>query len=222
MSHDGHRPLDDYQEYPQDEMTARARGFYESAKRRHSVRHFDSRPFPREVIEQCILAAGTAPNGANMQPWHFVVVSKPELKKQIREAAEKEERAFYEERAGEEWLSALAPLGTDADKPFLEEAPYLIVIFKQDYGLGEGGERIKHYYVQESVGIATGFLIMALHEAGLVTLTHTPSPMNFLRKLLGRPENERAEMILVAGYPAKDTFIPNITKKGLDEIVTFL
>lgn len=222
MSHDGHRPLDDYQEYPQDEMTARAQSFYESAKRRHSVRHFDSRPFPREVIEQCILAAGTAPNGANMQPWHFVVVSKPELKKQIREAAEKEERAFYEERAGEEWLSALAPLGTDADKPFLEEAPYLIVIFKQDYGLGEDGERIKHYYVQESVGIATGFLIMALHEAGLVTLTHTPSPMNFLRKLLGRPENERAEMILVAGYPAKDTFIPNITKKGLDEIVTFL
>lgn len=222
MSHDGHRPLDDFSEYPQDQMIARARAFYGETKRRHSVRNFDSRDVPREVIEQCLLAAGTAPNGANMQPWHFVVVSRADLKKQIREAAEKEERAFYEARAGEEWLRALAPLGTDAEKPFLEEAPYLIVIFKQDYGLGENGERRKHYYVQESVGIATGFLIMALHEAGLATLTHTPSPMNFLRTLLKRPENERAEMILVTGYPAKDALIPNITKKGLDEIVTFL
>lgn len=222
MSHDGHRPLDDFREYPQDEMIARAQAFYEDTKRRHSVRDFDSREVPREVIEQCLLAAGTAPNGANMQPWHFVVVSRADLKKQIREAAEKEEKAFYEARAGEEWLKALAPLGTDAEKPFLEEAPYLIVIFKQDYGLTENGERRKHYYVQESVGIATGFLIMALHNAGLVTLTHTPSPMNFLRTLLKRPENERAEMILVAGYPAKDALIPNITKKGLDEIVTFL
>ncbi|MDF1662046.1 MAG: nitroreductase family protein [Planctomycetota bacterium] len=222
MSHDGHRPLDDFREYPREEMISRAKAFYAEAKRRHSVRDFDSREVPRAVIEQCLLAAGTAPNGANMQPWHFVVVSRADLKKEIREAAEKEERAFYEARASEEWLKALAPLGTDAEKPFLEDAPYLIVIFKQDYGLGENGERTKHYYVQESVGIATGFLIMALHEAGLATLTHTPSPMNFLRTLLKRPENERAEMILVAGYPAKDAFIPNITKKGLDEIVTFL
>jgi iodotyrosine deiodinase len=222
MSHDGHRTLDDYCEFPPEEMKARAKAFYHKMKRRHSVRHFDGRAIPRELLEDCLLAAGTAPNGANMQPWHFVVVETAEIKAKIREAAEKEEQAFYEGRASKEWLAALAPLGTDAEKPFLELAPALIVIFKQDYGLDEKGERTKHYYVRESVGIATGFLITALHEAGLVTLTHTPSPMNFLRTLLGRPENERAEMILVVGYPAKNALIPNITKKPLDEIVTFL
>jgi nitroreductase len=202
-------------------MQQRMLEFYQGIKRRRTVRDFADRPVPRELIEHAIRAAGTAPNGANQQPWHFVVVSNPDLKRQIRQAAEAEERAFYGGRAPDEWLEALAPLGTDAQKPFLEHAPYLIVIFAQAYGLKDG-RKVKHYYVQESVGIATGFLIAALHHAGLATLTHTPNPMGFLSEILGRPANERAFLILVVGYPARDATVPGIDKKPLEEISSFL
>jgi nitroreductase len=167
-------------------------------------------------------AAGTAPNGANKQPWHFVVVGNPDVKRRIREAAEAEEREFYESRATPEWLADLAPLGTDADKPFLETAPYLIAIFAQSYGITPDGSKTKHYYVQESVGIATGLLIAALHHAGLATLTHTPSPMKFLNTILERPTHERPFLLLVVGYPAEDARVPVIRKKPLDEIATFV
>lgn len=215
-------PLPDFRSYPEDEMRERAVAFYEEVRRRRTVRRFSSRPVPRDVIEYCLLAAGTAPNGANLQPWHFVVVGDAQTKRLIRQAAETEEEAFYEWRAPEAWLQALEPFGTDQHKPFLEEAPYLIVIFAQSYGLGADGERIKHYYVQESVGIATGLLITALHHAGLATLTHTPSPMGFLNEVLDRPENERPFLILVAGYPAEGVRVPAITKKALDEIASFV
>ncbi len=215
-------PLPAYQEYSTDEMRQRAAEFYAEMRRRRSLRDFSDRPVPREIIEDCLRAAGTAPNGANMQPWHFVVVSDPAIKRQIREAAEAEEREFYQRLASEEWLAALAPLGTDANKPFLEIAPYLIVIFGQTYGVSPEGSKVKHYYVQESVGIATGMLITALHHTGLATLTHTPSPMNFLSKILGRPENERPFLLLVFGYPAPEAQVPEISKKTLDEIATFL
>lgn len=215
-------PLDDYQEYSAEEMKQRAANFYADIRRRRTVRDFSNRPVPREVIENCLLAAGTAPNGANQQPWHFVVVSNPDIKRQIREAAEEEERAFYGGRAPDEWLDALSHLGTDQHKPFLETAPYLIVIFGQNYGIGPDGEKIKHYYVSESVGIATGMLITAIHNAGLVSLTHTPSPMSFLSKVLDRPANERVFLILVVGYPADNVQVPVITKKSLDEIATFV
>jgi iodotyrosine deiodinase len=215
-------PLDGYQQYTDEEMIGRAQAFYDSMRRRRTVRDFSSRVVPREVIENCLRTAGSAPNGANMQPWHFVVVSDPDIKRAIREAAEEEERRFYSQRATPEWLEALAPLGTDEHKPFLETAPYLIVIFAQSYGVDEEGRRIRHYYVQESVGIATGLLIAAVHNAGLVSLTHTPSPMGFLNELLERPSNERPFLILVVGYPAKDARVPDISKKSLDEIVTFL
>ena len=222
MSQYSPTPLTGYPDYPPEDMERRARAFYQELKRRRTVRDFSDRPVPRQVIEACLAAAGTAPSGANMQPWHFVAVSNPEIKGQIRAAAEAEERAFYEGRASDEWLEALAHLGTDADKPFLESAPYLIVVFQQNYGLDTEGGRVKHYYVQESAGIATGFLIAALHHAGLATLTHTPSPMKFLREVLGRPVNERATMILVTGYPATDAKVPAITKKPIDEIATFV
>jgi len=215
-------PLDGYQQYTDEEMIRRAQAFYDSMRRRRTVRDFSSRAVPREVIENCLRTAGSAPNGANMQPWHFVVVSDPDIKRAIREAAEEEERRFYSQRATPEWLEALAPLGTDEHKPFLDTAPYLIVIFAQSYGVDEEGRRIRHYYVQESVGIATGLLIAAVHNAGLVSLTHTPSPMGFLNELLERPSNERPFLILVVGYPAKDARVPDISKKSLDEIVTFL
>lgn len=214
--------LSAYQEYPQDEMRQRAGDFYADVKRRRTVRDYSGRPVPREIIEDCLRAAGTAPNGANMQPWHFVVVSDSDIKRRIREAAEEEERNFYNERAPEEWLEALAPLGTDWRKPFLESAPYLIAIFAQSYGLTESGKKVKNYYVQESVGIATGILITALHHAGLVTLTHTPSPMGFLSKILGRPSNERPYLLLVVGYPEKDAKVPIISKKALKEIASFV
>jgi len=215
-------PLVDYQEYPVDEMQRRAEAFYNEMRRRRSVRDFSARPVPRAIIENCLRTAGTAPNGANMQPWHFVVVSDPLTKRRIREAAEAEERAFYGGRAPQAWRAALAPLGTDANKPFLETAPYLIAIFAQPYGLTASGEKIKHYYVTESVGIATGFLIAALHHAGLATLTHTPSPMAFLNAILERPDHERPFLLLVVGYPAEDARVPAITKKGLTDIVTFV
>ena len=215
-------PLSSYREYPVEEMQERARTFREELQRRRTIRTFSNRPVPRAIIEECLRAAGTAPNGANMQPWHFVVVSDPEVKKQIREGAEKEERDFYERRAPEEWLEALAPLGTDWQKPFLEEAPYIIVIFGLSNTILPDGAKRKNYYVTESVGIATGMLITALHHAGLASLTHTPSPMAFLNKILKRPANERPFLVLVAGYPAEGTTVPDISKKSLDEIATFL
>jgi nitroreductase len=211
-----------YQEVPPDEMRRRAAAFHADMRRRRSVRQFSGRPVHRSIIEDCLLAAGGAPSGANMQPWHFVAVGDPAVKRRIRAAAEEEERAFYAGRAPQDWLDALAPLGTDADKPFLEIAPWLIVIFAQSYGLRPGGARVKHYYVSESVGIATGVLIAALHQAGLASLTHTPSPMGFLNGILGRPDNERPFLVLVAGYPAEDARVPAIEKKTLADIATFM
>jgi iodotyrosine deiodinase len=201
-------PLRDYREYPADEMLVRARDFRADIARRRTVRDFDTRAVPREVIEQCLLAAGTAPSGANQQPWFFSVITDPTRKRRIREAAEAEERAFYAGRAPQEWLAALAPLGTDPDKPFLEAAPVLIAIFAQKYGVRPDGTRFSHYYVPESVGIACGFLIAALHHAGLATLTHTPSPMGFLSELCGRPSSEKPVILLVVGYPAKGCQVP--------------
>ena len=215
-------PYSSYREYSLEEMKERAKNFREELQRRRTIRTFSNKPVPREIIEECLRAAGTAPNGANMQPWHFVVVSDPNVKKQIREGAEKEEREFYERRASEEWLEALAPLGTDWHKPFLEEAPYLIVIFGLSNTILPDGEKRKNYYVIESVGIATGMLVTALHHAGLALLTHTPSPMAFLNKILQRPSNERPFLVLVVGYPAKETTVPDINKKSLDEIATFI
>jgi nitroreductase len=222
MSGNGFKPLQDYVTFPEGRMRRRAAAFLREMRRRHTVRHYSSRPVPRDVIEMCLLAAASAPNGANRQPWHFVVVTDPLTKRRIRDAAEIEERDFYEHRAPREWLEALAPLGTGPDKPFLETAPVLIAVFAQSYERGSHGGRRKNYYVTESVGIATGMLITALHHAGLATLTHTPSPMGFLNELLGRPSNERPFLIVVVGYPAEGAEIPDITKKGLDEIATFL
>lgn len=216
-------PLE-FQQYSEPEMTARAQSFFALMKTRHSTRDFADRPVPPEVIKQCLATAGRAPSGANQQPWHFVVVTDPDVKHQIRLAAEAEERAFYNERASEEWLTALTPLGTDADKSFIDRAGCLIVIFAQIYGLTENEQKLKHYYVQESVGIATGFLIAALHQAGLACLTHTPSPMTFLAEILGRPKNERAYLNLVVGYPTEDAQVPihATAKKSLNEFVTFV
>ena len=215
-------PHSEYREYPPEEMLQRAADYYADLRRRRTVRQFSDRPVPRPVIEQCLLAAGTAPNGANLQPWHFVAVSDTQVKSQIRQGAEAEEYDFYHRRAPQEWLDALSPFGTDEVKPYLEIAPFLIIIFAQSYGVLPDGRKVKNYYVSESVGIATGILITALHHAGLVTLTHTPSPMGFLNKILGRPENERPFLILVTGYPAEDARVPQITKKPLDEIATFI
>ncbi|MBZ0089185.1 MAG: nitroreductase family protein [Thermoanaerobaculia bacterium] len=203
-------------------MRRRAEEFRVSLQRRRTVRDFSDRAVPLDVIQDCLLAAGTAPNGANMQPWHFVVVSDSGVKTRIRTAAEVEERDFYTHKAPQEWLDALAPLGTDDQKPFLETAPYLIAIFVQRYGLLPDGRKFKHYYPIESVGIATGMLITALHQAGLATLTHTPSPMGFLNEILDRPKNERPFLLLVVGYPDPAAEVPDITKKSLDEIVTYV
>ena len=215
-------PLNTYREFPPEEMQRRARAFRDEMLRRRTVRQFSSRPVPREIIDDCLAVAGSAPSGANMQPWHFVVVSDPQLKRKIREAAEAEERIFYHQRAPQEWLDALAPLGTDENKPYIEAAPFLIAIFAQSYGLAPGGRKIKNYYVAESVGIATGMLIAAVHLAGLVSLTHTPSPMGFLNEILGRPKHEKAFLLLVVGYPAEDARVPAIIKKPLSEIATFM
>jgi nitroreductase len=204
-------------------MTDRAAEFYQFLSRRRTVRHFSDRPVPREIIENCIRAAGTAPSGAHQQPWHFVAASDATIKRQIREGAEVEEREFYEHRAPPEWLEALAPLGTDAEKPFLEVAPWLIAVFVQRYRFTADGRKVKHYYTDESVGIATGLLLATLHAAGLVSLTHTPSPMGFLNDILGRPKaTERPFMLVVAGYPASDAVVPDLTRKPLDQIATFL
>ena len=209
-------------EYPEQEMLQRARDFYGLVSRRRSVRDFSDRPVCRQIIEQCLLAAGTAPSGANRQPWHFCAVSAAAIKQQIRQGAELEEREFYQRRAPDDWLQALAPLGTNESKPFLESAPYLIVIFAEKHGVDAQGNKVKNYYVPESVGIATGLLITALHNAGLATLTHTPSPMKFLNQILGRPEREKPMMILVVGYPATDTRVPDISRKGLKDIASFI
>lgn len=198
-----------------------ARTQLEILSRRRTIRDFDSRLVPKEIIETAIDAANTAPCGANQQAWHFAIVQSPEIKKQIRIAAEEEERSFYEHRAPEEWLDALAPIGTDAHKPFLETAPYLIAVFYQAFGKSESGEKIKHYYPVESVGLATGFLISTLTAAGISTLTHTPSPMNFLRKILQRPDNERAFVLLVVGYPSEDATVPDLSKKSLQQITSW-
>ena len=217
-------PLPAYREYPQPEMAERARSFYAELLRRRTVRDFDTRPVPREVIESCLLAAGTAPSGANQQPWFFSVITDPGHKKCVREAAEAEERSFYNERAPQEWLDALAPLGTDSNKPFLEDAPVLIAIFAQKYGVHPDGEKFSHYYVPESVGIASGFLIAALHHAGLATLTHTPNPMSFLNKLCQRPSSEKPVILLVVGYPKPDCLVPmhGGIKKPLGQIAQWL
>jgi nitroreductase len=222
MKKAGFSPLSDYREYPPEEMEAKAIGFLAEMKRRRSVRHFSDHPVSRKVIEDCLRAANTAPSGANRQPWHFVVVDDEETKSRLREAAEKEEQEFYERRAPEEWLEALRPLGTDQHKPFLETAPYLIAIFAQLHGVDVDGQSFKHYYVNESVGIATGMLITALHLAGLATLTHTPSPMRFLNEILDRPGHERPYVLLVVGYPAEDAVVPDLEKKPLREVCTFI
>jgi iodotyrosine deiodinase len=221
MPTSGTIPWSTYRSYPEEEMRERAAQFYAEMARRRTVREFDPRPVPEAVIADCLRTAGTAPSGANMQPWHFCVVSDPLVKRQIREAAEERERAFYEKRASEEWLEALEPLGTAWQKPFLETAPVLIAIFSQRYGLDAAGERVQHYYVTRSVGIATGILIAALHHAGLACLTYTPSPMQFLNGVLDRPENESPFLVLVTGYPAEGVTVPAIGKKRLEEISTF-
>ena len=213
-------PLE-YKEYPGEEVQQRALEYYENMKRRRTVRDFSVQNVPLDIIHNCIRTADTAPNAANQHPWHFVVVSDPEIKHQIRKAAEKEEKDFYKSRASNEWLEVLAPLGTDEHKPFLETAPYLIAIFAKVHGIDEQGKRFKHYYVNESVGIATGLLISAIHHAGLASLTHTPSPMRFLNKILQRPEQERPFLLLVVGYPEKNATVPDIQRKSLLEISTY-
>lgn len=217
-------PLTSWQELPPEQMRERAAAFLAEMRRRRTVRDFDSRPVPREVIEDCLLAAGTAPSGANQQPWFFALITDAARKRRIREAAEVEERAFYSGRAPQEWIEALAPLGTDQDKPFLEEAPLLIAIFSQKYGLRADGSRFSHYYVPESVGIATGMLITALHHAGLVALTHTPSPMGFLNEICERPSSEKPVILLVVGYPKPGCRVPRAggVKKPLEAIAKWL
>lgn len=215
-------PLDTYREFPVEEMRERIAEFYADIDRRRTVREFSDRPVPRDIIETALRAANTAPSGANLQPWHFAVVSGAETKRKIREAAEVEEREFYEHRASDEWLAALEPLGTDEHKPFLETAPYLIAVFLQKYGELPDGRKVKHYYPTESTGLATGMLITALHEAGLATLTHTPSPMKFLNEILDRPASERPFLLLVVGYPADDARVPDIKRKELAEFTTFI
>jgi iodotyrosine deiodinase len=215
------QPLD-FERLPIEEMRSRADGFRRELARRRTVRDFSPEPVPRDVIESCIAAAGTAPSGANQQPWRFVAVADAAVKRVIRERAEAEEREFYGRRATQEWLAALAPLGTDASKPFLETAPWVIGVFYEAYGVGPGGERQKRFYPMDSTGIATGLLIAALHHAGLATLTHTPSPMAFLNEILGRPGNERPFVLVVAGYPAPGASVPAIERKPLEAIARFL
>jgi nitroreductase len=219
-----HLPFPQLPDLTDEERIARARAAYERLKTRHTCRSFTDAPVPREIIEAAIQAAGTAPNGANHQPWHFAAVSSPEKKRAIREAAEAEERAFYAGKASDEWLDALAPIGTDANKPFLETAPWLIVCFAQRKGGIEEDGKTQNYYVTESVGIACGLLLATLHEAGLATLTHTPSPMGFLREICGRPEHEKPLMIVVAGHPSPDASVPGhaLRKKPLSQIASWL
>ena len=215
-------PLTTFVELPPEVMQQRAEAFEAHLQRRRTVRQFSDRPVPRSIIETCLLAAGTAPSGAHQQPWHFVAISDPATKSKIRMAAEAEEQEFYQHRAPQEWLDALRPLGTDEHKPYLEIAPWLIAVFLQRFRRLASARKVKHYYTDESVGIATGFLIAAVHSAGLVSLTHTPSPMGFLTEILGRPKDiERPYLLLVVGYPGEDARVPNIVRKPLCEIATF-
>jgi len=207
--------------YEHSEMIERSQKFYDWMETRRSVRDFSEKPVPKEVIENVIMSASTAPSGAHKQPWTFCVVSNPEIKKQIREAAEKEEYESYTKRMSEEWLDDLKPMGTNWEKPFLETAPYLIIVFKRPFEFDPEGKKHQNYYVTESVGLAAGFLITAIHDAGLVTLTHTPSPMNFLAKILNRPENERAFLLLPVGYEADEVYVPNNRRKTLEEVAIF-
>ncbi|NVJ87234.1 MAG: nitroreductase family protein [Algoriphagus sp.] len=207
-----------YQEIPEQEVISRSEDFYHSMSKRRTIREFDSRPIPITVLENIIRTAGTAPSGAHKQPWTFCLISDSQIKRKIRLAAEEEERISYSSRMSETWKNDLKPLGTNWEKPFLEEAPYLIVVFKQSYGM-ENDEKIQHYYVNESVGIACGFLIAAIHQAGLVTVTHTPSPMNFLSEILGRPKHEKPYLLLPVGYPKEETYVPNIKRKDLEDIL---
>ncbi|HKL88360.1 MAG TPA: nitroreductase family protein [Salinibacter sp.] len=211
-------PLD-FSEYPPEQMRERAAQFYERMAQRRSVRDFSDRPVPRELIKDAIRTAGTAPSGANQQPWQFVAVDDPDLKQEIREAVEDEEKKTYEERMPDEWREALAPLGTDWQKPYLTTAPWIVVCFAEPYGIDDDGEKRTHYYVQESVGIACGLFITALHHMGLATLTHTPAPMGFLRNILDRPDHERPYILFPVGYPADGATVPDVDKKPLDEIV---
>ena len=215
-------PLTGYREYPVEEMRRRINDFHAEVSRRRTLREFSGRDVPRDIIETALMAANTAPSGANLQPWHFAVVSGAKTKKKIRAAAEAEEREFYAHRASPEWLAALEPLGTDSNKPFLETAPYLIAVFMKKYGRLADGTKVKHYYPAESTGLATGILITALHHAGLATLTHTPSPMKFLNEILVRPASERPFLLLVVGYPAEGARVPDIQRKSLDDIASFV
>ena len=222
---EAHHPLTDFIEYGEEEMLARAQAHYQEVKRRHSIRQFSDRAVPQALIEQCIQTAATAPSGANHQPWHFVAINDPEVKAQIRQQAEALERSFYEGRGGEEWLEALKPLGTDANKSYLERAPWLIAVFSQKRGGMDNDDSKTNYYVHESVGIATGFLLQALHHAGLGTLTHTPKPMSFLSKVCGRDTDiDRPYMLIVAGYPDEGASIPEhaTKKKSIADICTFI
>lgn len=219
MTHTGQFHKLDFERLSQAEQLQRSREFLERMQTRRTVRDYAPMPVPVELVRNAIATAATAPSGANQQPWTFALISDPQLKRKIREAAEEEEREFYARRISEEWRDALAPLGTDWQKPHLEDAAYLIVVFKQAWGYDDEGKRVKHYYVDESVGIAVGMLLASLHLAGLATLTHTPSPMKFLSEILQRPDNERAMMIIAVGYPAEDAEVPAITKKPLDEVL---
>jgi nitroreductase len=203
---------------PEEEMIRRSNVFCEGMQARRSARQFSDRPVSLDLVLNCVRSAGTAPSGANQQPWRFIIVKDPEVKRSIRQAAEEEERRFYGERAPEEWLNAIRPMGTDDHKPFLEMAPFLIVVMAISYGVGADGSRYKHYYVSESVGIACGFLIAAIHNAGLACLTHTPSPMGFLTEILDRPPNERPFLLIPVGYPADDAVVPDLCRKALKEI----
>ncbi|PCI63399.1 MAG: nitroreductase family protein [Kordiimonadales bacterium] len=216
-------PLEGFTHYNEATMTARSQEFFDLMKKRRTVRDFSNKPVARTVIENAILTAGRAPSGANKQPWHFAAISDQDVKSQLRVAAEEEEREFYGGRAPESWLNDVAHLGTDAVKPFLETAPWLIAVFRESYGVDtKTGERTNNYYVHESVGIACGFLLAALHNAGLATLTHTPSPMGFLNKVCKRPKNERPIMLIVTGYPEEGAKVPDIDKKSLEEITTWI
>jgi nitroreductase len=208
-----------FERLSEQEALERSRAFRERMRRRRSVRHFSREPVPFELVENAVATAGTAPSGAHQQPWTFVVVSDPATKRRIREAAEAEERESYESRMPDAWLEALRPLGTDWRKPHIEDAPYVVVVFEQVYGVANDGRKVKHYYVRESVGIAVGLLLASLHEAGLASLTHTPSPMGFLRDILERPENERPFVLVPVGYPAEGCVVPDIGRKSLDEIL---
>ena len=214
-------PLPYTSQLSDEQMLIASKKFNTDIQKRRTVRDFSNKPVAKEIIENCIKAASSAPSGAHMQPWHFVAINNKEIQSKIRLAAEAEEKEFYEHRASEEWLKVLEPLGTDTNKPFLEKAPWLIAVFAERYGIDKEGNRIKHYYTPESVGIACGMLITALHTSGLATLTHTPSPMGFLKKILKRPDNERPYLLVVCGHPEENAKVPNLKRKSLKHMSTF-